>query len=250
MPGSYTDTANNAEETEPPSALRFSPSPPPVATGQGVWSFTKPLTDVVHIAGNVGIAADVSVVAPVSLVALVYDIDAAGTATFVARGASRVAESGKLDFELYPQDWTFRPGHRIGVLLTSADVYWFNPSNTLTPVAINGGTVSLPVLQCARHAPAPTGAPNFVPRTSPAPYVVAAATLAAATIDAALPPPMRTDTIGPCQATLSTAVAGATLHRTAPPTAALPATGGTELAPGVAGVLVAAALVIRRRRVR
>ena len=186
--GTYSDNADNQEEARPPSALNQ--GQPSVGTGQGSWTFSPPLPNDVRIAGAIGVSVNVQTPVPVSLVALVYDIDPSGNAVFVAHGADRIAASGTAAFSLYPQDWKFASGHRIGLLLSGADVYWFDPSNTGATVTVTGGTLTLPALRCQRNQVPPAGVPNFVPRKVPPPFTVSSATISGATVDAPPPPAM------------------------------------------------------------
>jgi hypothetical protein len=114
--------------------------------GQGSWTFTPPLAAPLHVSGLPRLALDVdSVVPDVHLIALVYDVDADGDAQLVTRGAALAGGVGD-GFDLYPADWTFPAGHRVGVLLTGGDDLWFEPSSTGTPVAVAGGSLHLPEL--------------------------------------------------------------------------------------------------------
>jgi hypothetical protein len=146
-PGSYTDDANNQSQTQPP----LGPAAP-ISSGEGSWTVSPPLEKALHLAGAVRVSAGVQVTVPVSLAAVVYDITPHGDAIFVARGADRVLASGVSRFGLYPQDWTFPAGDRVGLLLAPADLYWFVPSNSGTTVTVTGGSWALPV-QCIGGAP-------------------------------------------------------------------------------------------------
>jgi hypothetical protein len=180
--GSYTDDANNESQTQPPLGPAL-----PLSTGQGSWTFTPALTKEVHLAGVAQISADVQVTVPVSLVALIYDITPAGQAVFVARGADRVLTSGTASFELYPQDWHFPVGDRIGLLLAPADLYWFVPSNTGSNVTVTGGSWSLPV-QCADGTPySNSDLAGMTPLAGAPPFTVSTSTVSAGTVGALHP---------------------------------------------------------------
>jgi hypothetical protein len=61
-----------------------------------------------------------------------------------------IAGGGRVSYELYPQDWVLREGHRIGVLLSSGDTSWFQTYPTGQTVTIKGGKVELPFLKYLR----------------------------------------------------------------------------------------------------
>lgn len=86
------------------------------------------------------------------LVALVYDIGPDGRARFVQRGAHLIAGAGtnELSFTLYPQDWEFRAGRRIGVLLSPGDDGWWTPGVTGQDVVIEGATATFPLIAADR----------------------------------------------------------------------------------------------------
>ena len=88
----------------------------------------------------------------VNLYGIVYDIDDRRRAMLVSRGAFRVDASGKIAFDLYPQDWTFKAGHRLGFLVAQADDEWFNPPPSNASVEVKGGTLSAPYLQFIRSS--------------------------------------------------------------------------------------------------
>ena len=47
----------------------------------------------------------------------------------------------RVDFELYPQDWRLRKGHRIGVFLSGSDESWFSPIPTMSEVSIENASL-------------------------------------------------------------------------------------------------------------
>ena len=108
----------------------------------------------------------------------------------MSRRPRRERSCGPVTFTLYPQDWRFPAGHRIGVLFSGGDIYWFIPSDTGIPVTVTGGALTLPALRCERDEVTTDHVPNFVPRGVPAPFNVGAAAIAAATVDGPLPAPM------------------------------------------------------------
>jgi hypothetical protein len=95
--------------------------------GDGVvWSFSQPLPYAVHISGvpRVSLGASAGQVSP-QIVVKVYDVDPDGAATFVTRGAYN-GVTGQVSYDLYPQDWRFVKGHRIGVAILGNDNTWFH----------------------------------------------------------------------------------------------------------------------------
>lgn len=158
-PGTYLDVHGNSAEKANPVAHCSSVSVDAgnpclrTANGQGTWTFTEPLASPLHIVGAPSLSVSVETLVPnANLIALVYDIDGDGLATLVHRGAFllRAAGASTVTFDLYPQDWNVAAGHRIGILLTGSDDGWFQPISTFTPVVVQGGTLTLPVLPSPR----------------------------------------------------------------------------------------------------
>jgi predicted acyl esterase len=146
--GSVTDGPNNTAEGE---------ATPDAPTGVGVWSISQPLQHDARMAGIPKINLDVSTVSPrAHMVALLYDVDfsaAEPTATLVSRAAyAPTSADSKIAFELYPEDWKFVAGHRVGVLLAGSDLDWYNPPHTGQSINITGGTIELPWLKFQRTA--------------------------------------------------------------------------------------------------
>jgi hypothetical protein len=182
----YIDLAgNNAETSIPGSSGVPVDAPVPLPTGRGSWTFTPPLAEAVHISGLPHVTVDVAPLVPgAHLVSLLYDIDPDGAATFVSRGAYLVPGAGIFTFEMFPQDWRFPAGHRIGLLLTGADDWWFEPPITGLPVTVRSGMLTLPALSDARVN---DERPRFRPRALPAPFVVDGATISDRTVVQTLP---------------------------------------------------------------
>lgn len=157
LPGTYTDAAGNkAEQGDDPGGgcddgVRARCNPLSRA-GQGTWTFSGPLAEDVHLAGTPRLRARLEVEAPAQVVAIVYDVDASSRATLLTRGAASVGATGWVDFELYPQDWRLRTGHRVGVLLAGSDDFYFNPGTSETTVRVEGGSLSLPLVEPPRGA--------------------------------------------------------------------------------------------------
>jgi uncharacterized protein len=119
--------------------------------GNGTWSISQKLPYDVHMAGLTRLTAEVETTVPnAHLVALLYDIDNTGTATIVTRGAYLVRAAGGVTFDLYPEDWRFKKGHRIGLLLSGSDDSWFMPGLTGTEVSVTGGSLRIPFLRFDR----------------------------------------------------------------------------------------------------
>jgi predicted acyl esterase len=121
--------------------------------GQGTWTVTQPLRNAAHLAGEVVLKAKVTAAVPgVHVVAHLYDIDPAGRARLVTRGAFATKAIGAQDlsYALYPQDWLFEKGHRIGLVLSGSDDDWFSPGVSMTSVPFTKASLSLPLLRYAR----------------------------------------------------------------------------------------------------
>ena len=108
----------------------------------------------------------------------------------MSRGTSPVGTGNGVTFDLYPQDWVFGRGHRIGVLISGSDTEWFEPGLTATPVRLTGGRVELPVLACARTTFIDG---MFEGASVPAPFIVAPAKITKATLRSPAPPAARDD---------------------------------------------------------
>jgi len=148
----------------------------PHSNGHGSWTFSAPFQNAVHVSRRGRVTPAIAAPLPVTnVIALVYDVDADGNAQFVTRGAAAagIADRG---FDLYPVDWEFAVGHRIGVLSTGSDDIWFVPSNTGTTVSIDGGRLSLPEVTIEPDSILPSG--PFRPRTQHPPFAVDKNTIA------------------------------------------------------------------------
>ena len=193
LPGSYRDEPGNQAEqgqNEGPGcfalAVRCSPAS---RTGIGSWTFTQPFPHEARLAGPPVLTARLRTQAPgVTLIAILYDVDAGNRATLLTRGASLVATSGTVRFELYPQDWSIAPGHRLGLLLTGSDDVYFTPQHTSTEARVEEATLRLPVLRY-RSGRALPGRPSqaVVDRTT---FAVDPQAIAARQRTQALPSPM------------------------------------------------------------
>jgi predicted acyl esterase len=181
-PGSYTDDGQNNGTAEGGSR-----------NGQGIWTFSPALTHDAWFAGVPRVTIDASAALPdANLVADVYDVDSAGRATLISRGAYLLAGSGQVSFDLYGDDWKIPAGHRVGVLLTSSNAECWLHRPTLQTVTVSSASVSLPWRSCTGGA-AIEGGPSIKLDSykADAPFTVAASTIAAATSPSfALPGPL------------------------------------------------------------
>jgi uncharacterized protein len=53
---------------------------------------------------------------------------------------------------MYGNDWLIPAGHRIGVLVTTANAEWWSPTPSLSAVTLLTGTIVLPFLRHTRTA--------------------------------------------------------------------------------------------------
>ena len=137
--GSYVDDGNNNGTG--------------AGAGTGIWTFSQPLPHPVWFAGEPVLDASVNASVPhANLVADVYDVTKDGHATLVSRGAMLVRDIGaqRLRLRMYPQDWRFEAGHRIGVLLSSSNSEWWVHVPTNTTVDVTKASIALPFLSHSR----------------------------------------------------------------------------------------------------
>ena len=156
LPGGYTDDGRNRgsndTQTGPGGAGPFVESP---TVGAGAWTFSLPLRRTARLAGIPSAKVKISAAAPgVNLVVNVYDVAPDGRATMITRGAALAAIGPETPVPLFPTDWTFRPGHRIGVLVSGAnsEAYVHEPSRL--EVTVTSGSVTLPWLSTTARPPA------------------------------------------------------------------------------------------------
>ena len=135
-PGDYTDAAGNkAEQGDDPGGgcadgirARCNPAS---TTGRGSWTFSPAMPHAMHLAGTMRLEATLRPAAEhTRVIAVVYDLGPDHRATLLTRGASLVPEAGQVSFDLYPQDWHLKAGHRLGVLLSGSDDFYFAPGTT------------------------------------------------------------------------------------------------------------------------
>jgi predicted acyl esterase len=158
LPGSYLDAPGNKGEAAPADrgtclALQARCNPASVV-GRGSWTFSRPLRGGLHLSAPP--AVRLSLTGPeegFNAIVLVYDVSQAMRATLLTRGAARVSGGrAVLDFELYPQDWRLREGHRVGVLVSGADDFYFSPGASLAEVRVGGGELVLPLRRSPRDS--------------------------------------------------------------------------------------------------
>ena len=158
--------------------------------GNGLWTLTQPLPYAVHLAGEPTVAAKVFGNVPdVNVVTHLYDVDPKGEARLVNRGATAAParEFNDLRFSLYPQDWVFEKGHRIGVVLSGADDDWYTPGASNTEVGVaEGSSMTLPVLRHRRDDSIAGGISESIEGASP--FAVPADALTGAVVNVAFPP--------------------------------------------------------------
>ncbi|HYZ92221.1 MAG TPA: CocE/NonD family hydrolase [Actinomycetota bacterium] len=133
--GSYTDDGQNQGTG--------------AAGGKGLWTFSQPLAYDAWFSGEPVLKASVDSALPrANLVANVYDVEEDGVAVLISRGATLLRGSGGQDasIKLYGQDWLIRKGHRIGVLLSSANAEWWLHVPTGADVAVSSAEIAMSFL--------------------------------------------------------------------------------------------------------
>ena len=53
---------------------------------------------------------------------------------------------------MYGNDWLLPAGHRLGVLVTTANAEWWTPTPSFSTVTVANGTITLPFLRHLRRA--------------------------------------------------------------------------------------------------
>jgi predicted acyl esterase len=188
--GQYLDTANNASG----DAVLVPPAPPIPAqdypmTGQGTWTFTQPLPYEIHLAGTPRLQVQATGPSIARLVALLYDLSPDGSALMICRGATLLG-TGNVNLTLYPQDWRLTRGHRVGLLVTGADVSeWIPQPGTGSTVDVLAGTLAIPALRYIRNRFLDGGSGTSWAMIKH-PIQIAPALITANTMHAQLPPAM------------------------------------------------------------
>lgn len=171
--GTYTDESGNSAGN---------------SSDAGTWTFTPPAPYDLRIAGNPTVTATVDTQVPnANLITLLYDVDDSGRARLMSRGAYLLPGDGEISFDLYPQDWILREGHRLGVQVAGSDSSHFFPTHTQTDVTVTDAALDLPFLTYEREANldgGPAQAMGNVPERD-----VDDTTVEESTVDWEFPPP-------------------------------------------------------------
>ena len=135
--GTYTDSDNNSSSG--------------ANAGNGIWSFTEPFAAEGRIAGVPKVTINASAQSTqANSAVLLYDVSPEGQATLITRAASKV-RGESYSFDLYPQDWTIKKGHRLGAIVAATDNPWYLPTVfTNLPVEVGGGVLEIPFLTYER----------------------------------------------------------------------------------------------------
>ena len=136
--GSCTDDGNNSSAGG--------------GAGNGIWTVSQPAPHDVWLAGEPVFEAQIDSAQRANLVVNLYDVAPDGDATVVSRGAYLLREEGtkRVKFEMYGQDWLVRKGHRLGVLVSSANDDWWVHVPTNTDVLVDEASIGLPFLRFER----------------------------------------------------------------------------------------------------
>lgn len=154
LPGSYSDDARNVGSNDSAAGVGGLGPIGSKKVGDGTWTFSPPLRKPARMAGVPSAAVELSPVAPrTNVVVNVYDVAPDGTATMVTRGAGTADAAGVEPVRLFPTDWTFAKGHRVGVLVSGANAEAYIHVPTQTSVDVAGGTVALPWMRSSGRAP-------------------------------------------------------------------------------------------------
>ena len=143
-PGEYVDDVGSNASND---GVAVAGSP-----GVGIWTISPPLSYEAHMVGVPRLTVDVETSAPnANLAAAVYDIDAENRATLISRQGRLVPESGTYTLDMYGNDWRIVPGHRIGVMVSTAHAeWWLAAVPTQQTVSVAKGTLELPFLTYTR----------------------------------------------------------------------------------------------------
>ncbi|MBW3662890.1 MAG: CocE/NonD family hydrolase [Actinobacteria bacterium] len=139
--GSYTDNG---------SGSGLSPS-----ASQGVWTISQPLPHAVWLSGEPTASINVDTVPNANVTVNVYDIGPDGRTRMISRGTSLVRGTvpgqRNVSFTMYGQDWPIPAGHRIGVLVSSANSEEYRNIGTRQTVdVLAGSSITLPFLTFER----------------------------------------------------------------------------------------------------
>ncbi len=82
----------------------------------------------------------------------VYDIDAKNNALLLSRTAQLLGKGEQhVTPQMYGNDWKLPAGHRLGVLVTTANDEWWTPTPSLSTVTLLRGSITLPFLRQEAH---------------------------------------------------------------------------------------------------
>jgi hypothetical protein len=194
LPGTYEDDGRNQGSADSGFGPGGAGASVQATRGHGTWTFSPPLQHEAHIGGIPEATINVTPVAPrTNVVVNLYDVDVEGNATLISRGAALADAAGPKDVQLWPTDWIFEPGHRIGVLVSGANSEAFTHVPTRTTVSVLGGKVMLPFLTLERVSDLQGDpAPRLESYLERAPFAVAPATIESRTNpEFALPGPLQ-----------------------------------------------------------
>jgi len=187
--GGYTDDGDNNGSND--AAAGPGGSNAGSSTGVGVWTLSAPLPHVAHVAGFPVVRVNAVGLAQANVAANVYDVAPDGKATMISRGASLLGSEGVVEVPMYPTEWTFESGHRVGVLISgsNSEAWLHQPTNQT--VKVDGGTFSMPWLRFKREqtidgAPAP----RLIGFRERAPFPLADGVLPGAEQANLIPPPL------------------------------------------------------------
>jgi uncharacterized protein len=166
LPGLFRDAPGNTADARDVPAGPAPAGAPSLRQGEGSWTFSAPLEDELHLAGQPVVT--VRATAPgAQVVALLYDLAPDHRATIITRGAAVLDADGETSLPLMAQDWRLEPGHRLGLLLSGADESTFYPGRTLQEVRVAGGALSVPALRRARVDDLDGGTNHFIGQRRP-----------------------------------------------------------------------------------
>ena len=194
LPGTYEDDGNNVGSNDSGAGPGGAGATLDEQTGHGTWTFSPPLEHRAHLMGIPSARVTLDLEVPrTNLAVNVYDVAPDGEATMITRGAAMVDhELTWQNVQLFPADWTFEPGHRIGVLISGANAEAYVHVPTNTTVGATDATVRLPFLRYIREVDLQGDiAPRLQSYLAAAPFEVDAGTIAARTSEGfQLPPPL------------------------------------------------------------
>jgi uncharacterized protein len=179
--GTYADDASNNGSAD--TGLGAGGLVDGTKRGNGVWTIGPALQQRTQIAGvpRAEVRLGGVVVPRTNVVVNLYDVSPDGKATFVSRGATLADAAGRTTLPLWPTDWVFERGHRIGVLVSGSNMDNYVHVPTGQTVTVTGGQVVLPQIRGQAGRPTQgTSNPRLESFRQRAPFPVPASALAAA----------------------------------------------------------------------